>query len=62
MSLRNLLKAHKSEAGDGWSNVREDTITTNRFWHRSFQDRRCLAPATSFCEPNGDVKPATWHW
>ena len=19
-------------------------------------------PATSFCEPNGDVKPATWHW
>jgi putative SOS response-associated peptidase YedK len=19
-------------------------------------------PATSFWEPNGDVKPATWHW
>ena len=19
-------------------------------------------PATSFCEPNGDAKPATWHW
>jgi putative SOS response-associated peptidase YedK len=19
-------------------------------------------PASSFCEPNGDVKPATWHW
>ena len=19
-------------------------------------------PATSFCEPNGDVKPATWRW
>ena len=24
--------------------------------------RRCLVPASSFCEPNGDVKPATWHW
>ena len=19
-------------------------------------------PASSFCEPNGDVKPSTWHW
>lgn len=19
-------------------------------------------PASSFCEPNGDVKPATWNW
>jgi len=23
---------------------------------------RCLVPASSFCEPNGDVMPATWHW
>ena len=23
---------------------------------------RCPVPASSFCEPNGDVKPATWHW
>jgi hypothetical protein len=21
-----------------------------------------LVPASSFCEPNCDVKPATWHW
>ena len=21
-----------------------------------------LSPLKSFCEPNGDVKPATWHW
>ena len=21
-----------------------------------------MVPATSFCEPNGDVKPAPWHW
>ena len=44
------------------TNVRDDKILTSRFWKRSFEERRCLVPATSFCEPNGDVKPATWHW
>jgi putative SOS response-associated peptidase YedK len=42
--------------------VRDDTIMGSRFWRGSFEERRCLVPATSFCEPNGDVKPATWHW
>jgi putative SOS response-associated peptidase YedK len=42
-------------------NVRDDKILTG-FWRDSFEQRRCLVPATSFCEPNGDVKPATWHW
>jgi len=44
------------------TNVRDDKILTSTFWKSSFQLRRCLVPATSFCEPNGDVKPATWHW
>jgi putative SOS response-associated peptidase YedK len=44
------------------TNVRDDTILRSGFWNGSFQERRCLVPATSFCEPNGDVKPATWHW
>jgi putative SOS response-associated peptidase YedK len=44
------------------TNVRDDKILTSRFWKSSFGERRCLVPATSFCEPNGDVKPATWHW
>src|SRR5262245_1088409 len=44
------------------TNVRDDKILTSTFWKSSFQGRRCLVPATSFCEPNGDVKPATWHW
>ena len=44
------------------TNVRDDKILTSRFWRASFEERRCLVPATSFCEPNGDVKPATWHW
>jgi putative SOS response-associated peptidase YedK len=44
------------------TNVRDDKMLTSAFWKRSFEERRCLLPATSFCEPNGDVKPATWHW
>ena len=44
------------------TNVRDDNILTSSFWRQSFEQRRCLVPASSFCEPNGDVKPATWHW
>ncbi len=44
------------------TNVRDDTILISLFWKPSFEQRRCLVPASSFCEPNGDVKPATWHW
>jgi putative SOS response-associated peptidase YedK len=44
------------------TNVRDDKIFESRFWRGSFEERRCLVPASSFCEPRGDVKPATWHW
>lgn len=44
------------------TNVRDDTLRKSSFWRESFEKRRCLVPASSFCEPNGDVKPATWHW
>ena len=44
------------------TNVRDDKILQSRFWRGSFEERRCLVPASSSCEPNGDVKPATWHW
>ena len=43
------------------TNVRDDTIVKSSFWRDSLEHRRCLVPATSFCEPNGNVKPATWH-
>ena len=43
------------------TNVRDDQILRSKFWRGSFEERRCLVPATSFCEPNGDVKPSTWH-
>jgi putative SOS response-associated peptidase YedK len=52
----------KDKAPRPVTNVRDDTILTSRFWRSSFEERRCLVPASSFCEPNGDVKPATWHW
>jgi putative SOS response-associated peptidase YedK len=42
------------------TNARDDKITT-RFWKPSFEQRRCLVPASSYCEPKGE-KPATWHW
>ena len=31
------------------------------FWKPSFEARRCLVPASSYCEPNGE-SPATWCW
>jgi len=43
------------------TNVRDDKILTSRFWRPSFEQRRCLVPASSYCEPKGE-KPATWHW
>lgn len=38
---------------------RDDTILKSPFWRDSFEQRRCLVPVTAFCEPNGDIKPAT---
>lgn len=43
------------------TNVRDDKVLTSSFWRESFERRRCLVPASSFCEPKG-VRPATWHW
>lgn len=42
-------------------NVRDDTILKSKFWRGSFEERRCIVPASSYCEPEGQ-KPATWHW
>jgi putative SOS response-associated peptidase YedK len=57
-----FLRLEKGRAPKPVTNVRDDQIQTNPFWRDSFRQRRCLVPASSFCEPNGDVKPATWHW
>jgi putative SOS response-associated peptidase YedK len=43
------------------TNFRDDKALTSPFWRTAVQKRRCLVPATSFCEP-AEVTPATWHW
>ena len=43
------------------NNARDDKLANSRFWRASFERRRCLIPATAFCEPKGH-KPATYHW
>jgi putative SOS response-associated peptidase YedK len=43
------------------NNARDDKIRTSRFWQKSFEERRCLIPATSFCEAKGH-NPATYIW
>ena len=43
------------------TNTRDDKVAS-RFWRASLEQRRCLVPASSFCEPRDHVKPATWHW
>lgn len=43
------------------TNVRDDKILQSPFWRTSFEQRRCLVSASSYCEPKGE-KPATWHW
>ena len=50
----------KGKAPKRVTNFRDDKLDS-RFWSKSFRERRCLVPVTSFSEPKGK-KPATWHW
>lgn len=43
------------------TNVRDDKVLISRFWCGSFEERRCLVPVSSFCEPT-DTTPARWVW
>jgi len=43
------------------TNARDDKLRASRFWRESFETRRCLVPASAFCEPKGR-KPAVHHW
>ena len=42
------------------NNARDDKLG-QRFWNASFRERRCLVPASSFCEAKGRA-PATYFW
>jgi len=56
-----FMLLQKDKAPRRVTNVRDDTILKSKFWKPSFEQRRCLVPASSYCEPKGE-KPATWHW
>jgi putative SOS response-associated peptidase YedK len=43
------------------NNARDDKLRTSVFWKKSFEERRCLIPATSLCEAKG-LNPATYVW
>ena len=38
------------------TNTRDDKVLISRFWTPSFRERRCLVPASSFCEPHDGRK------
>lgn len=44
-----------------WNNTRDDKIRTAPLWRGSFEERRCLVPASSYAEATGR-NPATYHW
>ena len=60
MLSRGFVLLQKDKAPRRVTNVRDDRILS-KFWRTSFE-ASLPRPASSFCEPNGDVKPATWHW
>jgi putative SOS response-associated peptidase YedK len=43
------------------SNIRDDKAMKIWFWRESFNKRRCLVPATSYCDPDSGA-PVRWHW
>ena len=44
------------------NNARDNKIRNSSFWRGSFEEeRRCLIPATAFCEAKGR-NPATFYW
>src|SRR3954451_14193411 len=45
------------KAGRKMTNARAETVATKPAFRSAFKARRCLIPATSFCEPRDKV----WH-
>lgn len=53
-------KTGKPIAPAAWNNTRDDNLKSG-FWRSSFENRRCLIPASSFREAKGR-NPATDYW
>ncbi|WP_425655741.1 SOS response-associated peptidase [Roseobacter sp. EG26] len=45
-----------------WNNARSDKVATSGLWKYSFQHRRCLVPASSYCEWPPGGRPQNYHW
>lgn len=45
-----------------WNNARSDKVATSGFWKFAFKDRRCLVPASSYCEWPPGGNPQVFHW
>ena len=54
-------KTGKSIMPKAVNNARDDKLQSSSFWRASFTSRRCLVPASSFCEAKG-LNPATYFW
>ena len=72
---RSLINAHwgfltpnKSKRTGGWNkpaawnNARDDKLLTAGLWKDSFTNRRCLIPASAYCETTGKKPTTTYHW
>jgi len=62
--FRTTKKSKKTGAiiqPNAWNNARDDKVRSSGLWKGSFEEQRCLVPASSFCEAKGR-NPATYHW
>ncbi|MBY6058612.1 SOS response-associated peptidase [Leisingera daeponensis] len=58
--VKKSKKTGKPNLRKAVNNARDDKALTSRFWKASFEERRCLILATSFCEAKGR-NPAVYH-
>lgn len=61
LTAQTSKKTGKPISPAAWNNARDDKVATNGLWKDSFANRRCLVPASSFCEAKGR-NPAIYHW
>ena len=61
LTAKTSKKTGKPIAPAAWNNARADKVATNGLWKDSFLNRRCLVPASSFCEAKGR-SPARYFW
>lgn len=54
-------KTGKALKPQAWNNARDDKVRKNGLWRESFENRRCLIPASAFHEAKGR-NPAVDHW